>query len=78
MIDLNCISRGDAGCYIAAFNRCKKLINEQGITPKEAISTVVSQLGFAVDDSEILRQYLFEQITLPIEPIVALYGDEAK
>ncbi len=78
MIDLNCISRDDAGCYVAAFNRCKKIINENELSHEEAISAVVAQLGFAVENVDMLRQYLFEQISLPIEPIVAMYGEEAK
>lgn len=78
MIDLNKISKDDAGCYIAAFNRCKKLINENCLSHEEAISTVVDQLGFVISDVETLRQYLFEQISLPIEPVIAMYGEEAK
>jgi len=75
MIDFNRISKKEAGCYSSAYARCVEMIEGQGINANEAIESVVMMFSMLVEDTEQMKQYLYEQLTMEIEPEAGVYSD---
>lgn len=78
MIELNGISKNESGCYTSAYARCVEMIENQKVKANEAIDSVVTMFSMVVEDTKQLQQYLYEQLTMEIEPEAGVYSDDAK
>lgn len=60
--------------YIAAFKRCRELIEEKEnkTTVAETVNTIVNQWGPVVGDEEKLRTFLLAEVKVPIDPITVI------
>jgi len=78
MIELNRISKNEAGCYMAAFAQCVEMIEIKNVKTDEAINSIVTKFSAVVENTKQLQQYLYEQLTMEIEPEAGVYSDEVK
>lgn len=60
--------------YIAAFKRCRELIEEKEnhTTVAETVDAIVAQWGPVVNDAEQLRAFLLAEVKVPIDPVTVI------
>ena len=66
--------------YIAAFKRCRELIEEKEnrTTVAEIVNTVVAQWGPVVGDADKLRTFLLGEVKVPINPVTVIADTTVK
>lgn len=66
--------------YIAAFKRCRELIEEKEnhTTVAETVDTIVGQWKYIVGDAEKLRAFLLNEVKVPIEPVTVIADTTVK
>lgn len=74
------LKESEISLYIAAFKRCRELIEEKDnhITVAETVDTIVSQWGPVVEDAEKLRGFLFSEVKVPIDPVTIIADTKVK
>jgi hypothetical protein len=73
------LNQSELYLYIAAFQRCEELIkkSKNNIIINEVVDTVVNQWG-VIEDKEKLRQFLLDEVKVPIDPVHIITGAEVK
>jgi len=73
------LTESERNLYIAAYNRCVELKEKQ---PEQSISDIVGQVISVFSaiglDNNSLRDFLLEEISAEIEPIINIISDEMK
>jgi hypothetical protein len=66
--------------YIAAFKRCRELIEEKEnqTTVAETVDAIVGQWGPVVGDAEKLRKFLLAEVKVPINPVSVIADTAVK
>lgn len=78
MIELNRIPKNEVGCYTSAYARCMDMLENQNLKVDAAIEIAIEMFSGLVEDTLKLKQYLYEQLTLEIEPEAGVFSDEVK
>lgn len=74
------LSESEIQLYIAAFQRCREMIEEldNHTTVSETVDAVVAKWGGIVEDSNLLRTFLLNEVKVPISPKVAIVDTPIK
>ena len=71
------LSDEEKGIYKVCFTACEKLLSE-GKTLSEAVEAAVAKYCFLISDVDELRRFLYAEITVYIEPTVAILAEKYK
>lgn len=58
--------------YISAYKYCKEVLQEESLTIKEAVEKTVSRFGFIIKDVDVLKQFLYKEVTAYVEPAIGV------
>lgn len=73
----NCLEPFEVDLYKAIYNHCNKLV-KQGVSINDAIDQIIDKYRSVITDTEQLRHFLNEEITVFSDPTIVLTTDEIK
>lgn len=74
------LKESDIQLYIAAYRRCRELIEEKNnnTTVEETVDIIVAQFGPIVGNAQMLRDYLMKEVKVPIDPVTVMVAENIK